>query len=472
MGLGSFGGGVGLARYLAMQGATVTVTDLQHAEALQASVAALQPLPIRFVLGEHCERDFIDTDVVFVNPAVPLTSPYLHLARAHQVPLDSEINLFVRQCRGRIIGITGSVGKSTTTSLLGSILQLHDPRTLVGGNLGGSLLAYLPEITADTPVVLELSSFQLEHLDWQQYSPPLAVVVNLAPNHLDRHGTMQAYQRAKEVILAHQTPAHTAILNWDDPTVRVMAARGQGQRLFYSVQEPLESGVYRQGEVVMYVSAGQRTVLFHTSDVPLRGVHNIGNAAAAAAVAALMNVPTETIAQGLRRFQGLPHRLEPVATINGVQYVNDSKATTPLSTMRALQAFEAPVVLLAGGYDKGTPFDELAQIIHRRAKAAVVYGATAPKLALALAQAAPVAPEKAVLHVLQLANLEAAVSQATALTTPGDVVLLSPACASYDQYPHYEARGEHFRQLVRELCEVNTKHNRERVAAYKGNAHE
>lgn len=458
MGLGSFGGGVGLARYLAMQGATVTVTDLQRAEALQASVATLQSLPIRFVLGEHCERDFVDTDVVFVNPAVPLTSPYLHLARTHQVPLDSEINLFVRQCRGRIIGITGSVGKSTTTSLLGSILQLHDPRTLVGGNLGGSLLARLPEITPDTPVVLELSSFQLEHLDWQQYSPPLAVVVNLAPNHLDRHGTMQAYQRAKEVILAHQTPAHTAILNWDDPTVRALAARGQGQRLFYSVQEPLEAGVYRQGEMVMYGGAGQRTVLFHTSDVPLRGVHNIGNAAAAAAVATLMHVPTETIAQGLRRFQGLPHRLEPVATINGVQYVNDSKATTPLSTMRALQAFEEPVVLLAGGYDKGTPFDELAQVIHQHAKAAVVYGATAPKLALALAQAAHVAPENAAPHVLQLANLEAAVSQAAALTTPGDVVLLSPACASYDQYPHYEARGEHFRRLVRELREANTTH--------------
>jgi UDP-N-acetylmuramoylalanine--D-glutamate ligase len=155
-----------------------------------------------------------------------------------------------------------------------------------------------------------------------------------------------------------------------------------------------------------------------------------------------------------------------------VQYVNDSKATTPLSTMRALQAFEEPVVLLAGGYDKGTPFDELAQVIHQRAKAAVVYGATAPKLALALAQTAHVAPEKAAPHVLQLANLEAAVSQGAALTTPGDVVLLSPACASYDQYPHYEARGEHFRQLVRELCEANTKHNRERVTAYKGNAHE
>ncbi|HEY5866681.1 MAG TPA: Mur ligase family protein, partial [Candidatus Tectomicrobia bacterium] len=184
MGLGSFGGGIGLTRYLVHQGAQVTVTDLQGAKALAASLEALRDLPIRFVLGEHQERDFCQTDVVFVNPAVPLTSPYLQLARAHHVPLDSEMNLFVRQCPGRIIGLTGSVGKTTTTSLLGSILQLHDPRTLVGGNIGGSLLDRLPAITPDTLVVLELSSFQLEQLDWLHYSPPLAVVLNLAPNHL------------------------------------------------------------------------------------------------------------------------------------------------------------------------------------------------------------------------------------------------------------------------------------------------
>ena len=228
MGLGSFGGGVGLTRYLAHQGAHVTVTDLQGAEALTASLEALRGLPIRFVLGGHHERDFCETDVVFVNPAVPLTSPYLQLARAHHVPLDSEMNLFVRQCQGRIIGLTGSVGKTTTTSLLGSILQLHDARTLVGGNIGGSLLERLPEITPDTLVVLELSSFQLEQLDWLHYSPPLAVVLNLAPNHLDRHGTMEAYQQAKEVILAYQTPADTAVLNWDDPTVRRMASAWPG----------------------------------------------------------------------------------------------------------------------------------------------------------------------------------------------------------------------------------------------------
>ena len=207
MGLGAFGGGAGLAHYLATQGATVTVTDLQPAEALQDSLTALADLPIRFILGEHREQEFCETDVVFVNPAVPLNSRYLEIARQHQIPLDSEINLFVRECKGSIIGITGSVGKSTTTSFLGSILQLHDPRTHVGGNIGGSLLPQLASIEPDTPVVLELSSFQLEHLAWQHYSPPIALVLNLTPNHLDRHGD--------DGRLSTSQRNHTAVSNPD-----------------------------------------------------------------------------------------------------------------------------------------------------------------------------------------------------------------------------------------------------------------
>ena len=443
MGLGSFGGGAGLARHLAEQDASVTVTDLKDAAALQDAVAALQGLPVRFVLGEHRDGDFIDTDRVFVNPAVPLTSPYLQLARSHGVPLDSELNLFVRQCAGRIVGITGSVGKTTTTSLLGSILQTHDARTLVGGNIGGSLLSRLPDIEPDTPVVLEISSFQLEHLDWLGYSPPLAVVLNLAPNHLDRHGTMAAYQAAKEVILAHQAPDDVAVLNWDDAAVRAMAARGR--RLFYSVHEPLEAGVYRDGNALVMASENERRVLCHDSDLRLRGLHNLGNAAAAAAAAVTLGVPPTTIARGLQAFSGLPHRLEWIADKGGVAYYNDSKATTPFSTQSALQAFEQPVLLLAGGYDKGTPFDDLARVAQSRVRAALLYGHTAPKLAAAL-ERVPAPPD-----VVQLPTLDAALHRAATLARPGDVVLLSPACASYDQFPHYEARGDHFRALVADL---------------------
>ena len=445
MGLGSFGGGAGLARYLAEQGASVTVTDLKDAAALQDTLAALQGLSIRFVLGEHREDDFTDTDRVFVNPAVPLTSPYLQLARSHAVPLDSELNLFVRQCAGHIVGITGSVGKTTTTSLLGSILQTHDARTLVGGNIGGSLLSRLPDIDPDTPVVLEISSFQLEHLDWLGYSPPLAVVLNLAPNHLDRHGTMVAYQAAKEVILAHQTPDDVAVLNWDDPTIRAMAARGRGRRLFYSVHEPLEAGVCRDGSALVLASEREHHVLCHDSDLRLRGLHNLGNAAAAAAAAAALDVPPATIARGLQAFAGLPHRLEWIADKGGVAYYNDSKATTPFSTQCALQAFEQPVLLLAGGYDKGAPFDDLARVMQSCVRVALLYGNTAPKLAAAIEQV--LAPP----DIIQLPTLGAALHRAAVLARPGDVVLLSPACASYDQFPHYEARGNHFRALVGDL---------------------
>ena len=445
MGLGSFGGGTGLARYLAEQGASVTVTDLKDASALQEAMAALRGLPIRFVLGEHREEDFADTDRVFVNPAVPLTSPYLELARSSGIPLDSELNLFVRQCAGRIVGVTGSVGKTTTTSLLGGILKSHDPRTLVGGNIGGSLLPRLPDIEPDTPVVLEISSFQLEHLDWLGYSPPVAVVLNLAPNHLDRHGTMAAYQAAKEVILTHQTPDDVAVLNWDDPVVREMAGRGPGRPLYYSVHENLESGVCRDGSALVLASAGERRVLCHESDLRLRGLHNFGNAAAAAAAAFTLGIPQAAIASGLNAFAGLPHRLEWVADKGGVAYYNDSKATTPFSTQCALQAFEQPVLLLAGGYDKGTPFEDLAQVMQSRVRIAFLYGNTAPKLAAAL-RGVPAPP-----GVIQLPTLDDALNRAADVARPGEVVLLSPACASYDQFPHYEARGNLFRKLVEEL---------------------
>jgi UDP-N-acetylmuramoylalanine--D-glutamate ligase len=308
-------------------------------------------------------------------------------------------------------------------------------------------------MTSDTPVVLELSSFQLEHLAWQGYSPPLAVVLNLTPNHLDRHGTMAAYEQAKAGILAYQTPDHTVILNGDDAAVRRMAdGCGRGQRLFYSMDAVLEDGVYRDGDNVMLARNGESTVLFHQSDLSLRGEHNLGNAAAAAAAAACLGVPPDTMAHGLRAFRGLPHRLEWIATKAGVQYYNDSKATTPLSTIRALEAFEQPLILLAGGYDKGAPFDALAQVIHKHAKAAVLYGATAPKLKQAMGQAASAAPALAQAQVLQSADLDQALRQAVDLAMPGDIVLLSPACASYDQFPHYEARGAYFRALVEALA--------------------
>jgi UDP-N-acetylmuramoylalanine--D-glutamate ligase len=450
MGLGLFGGGAGLAAYLAQQGATVLVTDLRQADELKPSLQTLRGLPITFVLGQHRERDFTDTDVVFVNPAVPLSSPYLALARARGVSLDSEINLFVRTCKGRVIGITGSVGKSTTTAWLGSILRLYDSHTRVGGNFGGSLLPSLRTITPSTPIVLELSSFQLEQLAWQAYSPPLALILNLTPNHLDRHLSMAAYKAAKEHIVAYQKPDDTTVFNWDEPAVRDMGANRAGKRLFYSIRDHLTNGAYVDGQHVLLSRAGQTQELFHASDVKLVGKHNLSNAIAAATMAALFGVPSHLIAAGIRQFHGLPHRMEVVGTYQGVTFYNDSKATTPVSTIRALQAFNQPIILLAGGYDKGTPFDDLGNAIEDRAKIALVYGKTASQLAQAIVAASP--PPQRPASVQQFADLDTAFQQALTLAQPGDAVLLSPACASYDQFPHFEARGEHFRKLVQALA--------------------
>ncbi|MCZ6873266.1 MAG: UDP-N-acetylmuramoyl-L-alanine--D-glutamate ligase [bacterium] len=450
MGLGLFGGGAGLAAFLAQQGATVLVTDLRRAEELHPAIQTLQGLPVTFVLGRHRERDFTDTEVVFVNPAVPLSSPYLALARAREIRLDSEINLFVRYCKGQVIGITGSVGKSTTTAWLGSILRLYDSHTLVGGNFGGSLLPLLHTITSSTPIVLELSSFQLEQLAWQAYSPPLALILNLTANHLDRHLSMDAYKAAKEHIVAYQKPHDTSVFNWDEAAIRDLGADSAGKRLFYSIRDQLQDGTYVEDQRVLLSQAGRQHVLFHTADVKLAGTHNLSNATAAATTAALFGVPSDLIAEGIRQFHGLPHRMEVVGTYQGVTFYNDSKATTPVSTIGALQAFKQPVILLAGGYDKGIPFDDLGEAIQGCAKVALLYGKTATKLAQAIAAASPAPRRSAVAQ--QFADLDAAFQQAVTSAQPGDAVLLSPACASYDQFPHFEARGEHFRQLVMALA--------------------
>jgi UDP-N-acetylmuramoylalanine--D-glutamate ligase len=262
---------------------------------------------------------------------------------------------------------------------------------------------------------------------------------------------MAAYKGAKAHILAYQQSNDIAVLNRDAPAIRDMGKGCAATPFFYSIQESLAEGTYVDNQAVYLCRSGQQQRLFKATDLKLPGSHNLSNAVAAATLAALFGVPAEIIAQGIRQFDGLPHRMEYVATRHGIAFYNDSKATTPVSTIRALQAFNQPVVLLAGGYDKGTPFDELGEVIAKSTKAAMIYGKTAPKLTRAIAKACRACNRSLAGSVQRLDNLDSAFQQALAVAKPGDAVLLSPACASYDQFPHFEARGEHFRQLVMAL---------------------
>ena len=291
MGLGFFGGATGLAKYLVAQGAQVTLTDLKPAEELRDSIAALAGYPVRLVLGRHELADFTDVDVVFASPAVPEASPYLAAARTRGIPLDTEMNLFMRLCRGTVVGVTGSNGKTTTTSLIGAILKAADPRTRVGGNIGRSLLPEVAEIEPGDPVVLELSSFQLEDLAEVGRSPHIALLLNLSPNHLDRHGSMEAYLAAKRQIFAYQGPQDIAILNADDPHLRPLAAELRGRPRFFSLEHPVVTGTYLDGERILRARSGEVSEVCRREDIALLGRHNVANVLAAVAAADAWGVP-------------------------------------------------------------------------------------------------------------------------------------------------------------------------------------
>ncbi len=422
VGLGRFGGGVGLTRWLCGQGAKVTVSEKAQAEELADSVLALKSFDVDLRFGGHDERDFLEADLLVVNPAVPKDIPPITAAQAAGVPRTSEINLFLQRCPARIVGVTGSVGKSTTTAMTGAILACRWP-THVGGNIGGSLLEDLPNIAEDHLVVLELSSFQLEDIPLVGISPHVAVVTNLSANHLDRHGTMSAYADTKKNIFRFQSSTDVLILNSACQATKNWKTESRAQvRMFYPEAEPFELGV--------------------------PGRHNQANAQAAWTAARYLGIDRKSAASALRSFSGLPHRLEFVAEIEGIRYFNDSKCTTPDGAIVALESFDSgKVVIIVGGYDKGLSFDRLAETICRRAKGVVTIGTTQAKVITAIREHLASRP----LDIERADDLDSAVAAARKLAGPGDVVLLSPACASYDMFTNYEKRGEAFVELVSEL---------------------
>ena len=431
MGLGRFGGGIGVTRWLAEQGAQVTVTDLAPAEKLAESLEQLKDLPVTMRLGGHDPGDLDDCDLLVVSPAVPKErSEFVQEAIARGIPLTSEMNLFIERCPARrIIGVTGSAGKSTTTAMLGSVLEAaHQAGALgpvwVGGNIGQSLLADLPRMRPDDLVVLELSSFQLEDLASLPWSPGLSVITNIQPNHLDRHIKMEAYIAAKLNIVRFQKRGDIVFVHRrDEELARRVAELRAESRLERFAFDPL-----------------------FARDLRVSGQHNRDNAAAAVAVARTLGISDGIIAGGLSSFAGLPHRLEFVACHKGVRYFNDSKSTTPESSCIALEAFEEPVVILVGGGDKGVSFEKLGRRLAARAKAVVCYGQTGRTLFQEVSRHVRDAPAA---RVVLAEGFEDAVRQAAASAEAGDVVVLSPACNSFDMFANYEQRGERFRQLVR-----------------------
>ncbi|MGE0480269.1 MAG: UDP-N-acetylmuramoyl-L-alanine--D-glutamate ligase [Phycisphaerae bacterium] len=440
MGLGRFGGGVGVTRWLARGGARVLATDEAPAEKLQPALRDIADLPVELRLGCHDERDFRDTDLVVVNPAVRESSPFLAAATAAGVPITTEINLFVERCRGVTVGVTGSVGKSTTTAMIGHVLErtLRGRRVWVGGNIGRSLLDTLPEIGRDDPVVLELSSFQLARTPAARWSPRVGVLTNLEPNHLDWHPSYADYVSAKLNLFAFQdAPRDHAIVGRGaegDPRVAAfLAQRPATWRFVVDDRTPIATrpSALADGDRREWPDAKLR--------VP--GRHNLENAAAALLVSELLGIEADAAIAALASFAGLPHRLQRVVERDGVTYFNDSKSTTPESAITALNAVDLrPLLVILGGYDKHVDLRGAAQVAAQRAAFAACIGQTGPMLREAISAAGGDAEF--------FASLEDAVRACRRRATRGGAVLLSPACASWDMFEDYRARGEQFVQLV------------------------
>jgi UDP-N-acetylmuramoylalanine--D-glutamate ligase len=428
--------GLDLTRFLAAHGASVVVTDRKSPIELAEAMDQLRDARVAYRLGGHSIQDLDGVDVVYASPGVPPEHELLQAARAKHIQLSSLVELFFALCPAPILGITGSAGKSTTTSLVGDIFAAAGRDVFVGGNIGRPLLGKLEEMSPSSWVVMELSSFQLEPL---QVSPHIAVITNVTPNHLDRHPSMEAYWAAKGQILAHQGPSDCAVLNADDAwTLRY---RPKARLLRFSMQGVVE-GAYLAGQQLMLLGEP----LLDVSEVPLRGRHNLANVLAAATAAHAAGIDRHFIRPAVRAFKGVPHRLQTVGERNGVTFVDDSIATAPERSIAALRAYDEPLVLIAGGRDKHLPMGEWASLIARRVRHVVLLGEMSQLVAGALKAA-----DASYTAISRAATMGEAVTQAAGVARSGDVVLLSPGGTSYDMYSDFEERGRDFARAVSEL---------------------
>jgi UDP-N-acetylmuramoylalanine--D-glutamate ligase len=433
--------GVASALFLKAHGARVTVSDNKSGDELRNEIPALLDHGITVETGGHGERTFREQDLIVVSPGVPVDAPMLQQARSLGEAVIGEIELAAQFLRGPIVAITGSNGKTTTTALTGEIMTAGGLPTLVGGNIGTPAISLVELDKPETVIVLEVSSFQLETI--QTFHPKIAVVLNVTPDHLDRHRTFEAYTDAKARMFENQRGDDFAVLNADDPTCVAMAARTRAQVFWFSRQKEVKQGAWERAGKVLFRDGEQQREIMLGSEIPLKGSHNLENVLAAVCAGALMGCVPEKIRQAVREFKAVEHRLEFVATIRGVDYYNDSKATNVDATIKALESFPANIHLILGGKDKGSDYSVLNDLLRQRVKRAYTIGAAAEKIESQIKG----------IEVVHAQTLENALRKANSIAEAGDVVLLAPACASFDQFKSYEHRGQVFKQIVRGLAE-------------------
>jgi UDP-N-acetylmuramoylalanine--D-glutamate ligase len=437
--------GAASAIFLQEHGARVIVSDSKSEAQLERDVPALLDRGISIETGQHGERTFRDQDLIVVSPGVPSDQPQLQHARSLGIPVIGEVELAFRFLQGKVLAITGSNGKTTSTTLVGEILSKSGRKTLVGGNIGTPVISLAGKSTPETLVVLEISSFQLESI--QEFRPWIAAILNITPDHLDRHHTFQAYVDAKLRIFENQQADDFAVLNADDPTCAGLKDKVKSTLLWFSRKQPVENGAFMRGEQIIFKRNGQEQAVLSRGDIQLKGEHNLENVLAAVVMTMVAGCKPEQVRQAVKEFRAVEHRLELVASVNGVIFYNDSKATNVDATVKALESFPGNIHIILGGKDKGSDYTVLKPLLRERVKRVYLIGAAADKIAGHVQGAA---------ELVRSGTLDRAVRQAFDAAKAGDIVLLAPACASFDQFENYEQRGRVFKELVHSLTPVAT----------------
>ncbi|MGC2398909.1 MAG: UDP-N-acetylmuramoyl-L-alanine--D-glutamate ligase [Acidobacteriaceae bacterium] len=431
--------GLAAALFLRRRGAQVTVSDLRSAQALSNEIPSLLEAGISVEAGGHGLLTFRRQDLIVVSPGVPLSTPELVQVRTLGLPIIGELELAARFLQGNVLAITGSNGKTTTTTLCGEIFSAAGLTMLVAGNIGLPVIEVVEQSSAGAWSVLEVSSFQLETTE--SFHPRIAIILNITPDHLDRHGTFENYVSMKEKIFAKQTSEDTLILNGDDAVTQQAASRARSRVFWFSRNNIVRRGAFLRNGLILYRASEQSSpvAVLPVSEIPLKGDHNVENVLAAVCAASVAGVSPEVIARAVASFHAVEHRLEFVASIQGVDYYNDSKATNVDATAKAIAAFPGNIHLILGGKDKNSDYTQLNPLLQSRVKAVYTVGSAAEKIESQIAGVA---------KVVRAGTIDAAVDQAAGQALAGDVVLLAPACSSFDQFENYEQRGRTFKQAV------------------------
>ncbi|MFZ7104950.1 MAG: UDP-N-acetylmuramoyl-L-alanine--D-glutamate ligase [Peptococcaceae bacterium] len=437
--MGAARSGIAASKFLSLEGMEVILTDIKPAQEMQVIQKEIAPYKIKTIWGQQPNIKKIAPDYIVTSPGIPLSVPPLIEAQCKGIPIIGEIELAFRYSQAPFIAVTGTNGKTTTTALIGQLFTDAGRKVVIGGNIGRPLINDVGQLTPRDLIVAEVSSFQLETID--TFKPRIAVFLNLTPDHLDRHGSMEAYKAVKARIFKNQTDEDFLILNYDDGQIKDLAYHAKSQVIFFSRRNKLEEGVYIAGDDLV-IDIGEGPVpICKIREINIKGNHNLENAMAAAAAGYILSLEPEEIRASFVSFPGVPHRLEIVRELNGVKYINDSKGTNPDASIKALEAFDEPIILITGGKNKGNDFSDFAALIKAKVKELIVVGEAREEIIKAV-------QAQGFTKIRRAEGYADAVSLAAKLANTGDIVLLSPACASFDMFNNYEQRGDTFKQLV------------------------